>query len=397
MANHFCIVVSLLDLEWSSDDLLNGVFQFVRDRKCAHVHVSSGLLGDCSCAEIPAPLGILAKIDSRDVWKRLQEFNCPVINVNGSLECDFPCVMIDEMAVGQLAADHLIEQGFRELACLTETKRKHVDRRATSFSTACNLGRGRRLSIEQNCEAGINVMAPAVQQCEHWLEQLPRPIGVFAASDGLARVLLQASRNLGVAVPDELGIVTVDDCGFVSENMWPPLTAIVPPLQRVGYEAAHLLAEMVSFGTTVDSCYLVPPTEIHLRRSTDILAIADEDVAAAVRFIREKCCRQINVGDVVEAVSISRRALEQRFSALLGHSPKEEIRRARIRVAKRFLQDLHLSISDVAVRAGFGSPALLSTQFKQYVGVSPIEFRKRHVRTKPKLNAIRNSAIGKGT
>jgi hypothetical protein len=57
---------------------------------------------------------------------------------------------------------------------------------------------------------------------------------------------------------------------------------------------------------------LIPPLGIATRRSTDILAVENPDVVAAIRFIRENCHRPIRVADVLTEVPVSRRCLEQK-------------------------------------------------------------------------------------
>jgi len=68
----------------------------------------------------------------------------------------------------------------------------------------------------------------------------------------------------------------------------PPLSSIVLSLEKAGYEAASVLDQMMA-GRAVppNTIIKVEPTHVVTRQSTDILAIEDQDVAEAVRFIRE--------------------------------------------------------------------------------------------------------------
>ena len=69
---------------------------------------------------------------------------------------------------------------------------------------------------------------------------------------------------------------------------------------------------------------LVEPENVVTRRSTDILAITDPEVAAAIAFIHQHSCEPIHVADVVEAVHVSRSTLEARFKALGPHDPRRD-------------------------------------------------------------------------
>ena len=113
------------------------------------------------------------------------------------------------------------------------------------------------------------------------------------------------------------------------------------------------------------------------RQSSDVLAIEDEDVVAAVRFIRAQAQRPIGVSDVLEAVTVSRRSLERRFRAALGRGLGEEIRRVRLGKAKSLLSGTEIPIGQVATNSGFSEAKHLSTVFRQETGFTPTEFRRQ--------------------
>ena len=62
----------------------------------------------------------------------------------------------------------------------------------------------------------------------------------------------------------------------------------------------------------------IAPKGVIARRSTYVFAVDDEDVAAAMRFIRQHACEGIKVDDVLSVVPLSRTALERRFSQVGG-------------------------------------------------------------------------------
>src|SRR5206468_4043368 len=115
----------------------------------------------------------------------------------------------------------------------------------------------------------------------------------------------------------------------------PPLTSIVPNSERIGYEAATLLDRMMAGKKPPAEPIFIEPTGVVTRRSTEVLAIEDRHIANAARFIREHACEGIDVSNLLKAVPLSRSALERRFAASLGRSPKEEILRVRLNRAKQ--------------------------------------------------------------
>ncbi len=123
--------------------------------------------------------------------------------------------------------------------------------------------------------------------------------------------------------------------------------------------------------------FLVAPRSIVERQSTDVVAIDDPDVAAAVRYIRTRAHEQINVKNVLGAVAVCRKTIDVRFMKFLGRTPAEEIRRVRVEQAKRLLADTDLPISAVAKTAGFTGQEAFSVFFRREAGLTPTEYRRQ--------------------
>jgi LacI family transcriptional regulator len=115
---------------------------------------------------------------------------------------------------------------------------------------------------------------------------------------------------------------------------------------------------------------------VETRASTDIFAVADADVTAALRFIEDHAGEMITVEDVVRASFATRRMLERKFKSLLRHSPRERILRAHLEQSKRLLIHTGLSMLDVALHSGFPSGSKFSAVFKREIGVGPSQFRR---------------------
>ena len=124
---------------------------------------------------------------------------------------------------------------------------------------------------------------------------------------------------------------------------------------------------------------LVEPQGICTRQSTDILAINDPEIAAALRFIREHALSGINVQDVLRAVPVSRRVLESRFRRALGRTPHQEMMRIKLNRIKDLLRDSDLSLSEIAQRAGFEHEEYMSVFFRRETGMPPGKYRRQHL------------------
>ena len=119
----------------------------------------------------------------------------------------------------------------------------------------------------------------------------------------------------------------------------------------------------------------IPPLGIATRRSTEVLAIDDRHIAAALRFIREHACEGIGVPDILSAVPLSRSVLERRFAALVGRAPKAEILRVQLHRARELLATTDFPLNVIAEKAGFKHPEYLSAIFKKKTGSTPGRYR----------------------
>jgi LacI family transcriptional regulator len=217
----------------------------------------------------------------------------------------------------------------------------------------------------------------AEEEIASWLLSFSRPVGVMACFDIRARQVLDACRRAGLVVPDQVGVIGVDNDEFLCGLTDPHLSSVALDPRRAGYEAAKLLDELMSGRQRPRAqVSFIPPLDVVTRRSTDVVALDDADVSAALRFIREHACDGIGVKDLLDEVPLSRRVLEGRFRNLLGRTPHEEIARVRFERARQLLRETRMPMAEVARRSGFRNPEYLSTAFRQEFGTSPNAYRK---------------------
>ena len=122
----------------------------------------------------------------------------------------------------------------------------------------------------------------------------------------------------------------------------------------------------------------VEPLWVVTRKSTDVLAVEDRKVAAALRFIREHAAEPMHVRDILERVPISRRSLELRFRKVVGRSINEEMQHIHFQRARQLLIQTDYSLKRVAELSGFGSQSYLAQMFRRKLGVTPLRYRREH-------------------
>jgi len=295
-----------------------------------------------------------------------------------------PNIIGDTQKMGEMAAEHLLERGFRQFAYCGfedmfgarsrgESFRKTIA--AAGFET--HFYEQPRARVKRAWEDEQNLMAD-------WLKSLPKPVGVMTCTDDRSQDVIEACKIAGLHAPEQVAVIGVDNDELVCELSNPPLSSIALNAERAGYEAAELLDRMMSGEKCADKDIIVEPTHVVTRQSTDILAIEDSDVGAAVRFIRQHARLPIQVSDVVEAAALSRRGLEVRFKRIVGRSIHEEIKRCRIEQLETMLLETDLSISRLATVFDYPGVEKLSRYFQREKGLTPLAYRKKYGKKQPR-------------
>jgi LacI family transcriptional regulator len=199
----------------------------------------------------------------------------------------------------------------------------------------------------------------------------------MVAHDTQGILILDACRRAGVHVPDDVAVVSVDNDSVLCEVATPPLSSLDQNVQKLGFEAASLLARMMGGEKVANANYFIEPGQVIVRQSSDVVAVADAGVAKAIRFVRENACRGLNVTEVARAAGMSRRALEKKFAHLLGRSPLEEIQEIRFRRVRQLLLETDLLLPQIAELAGFEYQEYMVRFFKKRTGLSPGQYRRK--------------------
>ena len=320
----------------------------------------------------------------------LLRLSVPLVGVGGGYgwfrpDMSIPYVGTDNTAVARLAADHLLERGFVHFAYCGYSPTPVngcSKKREEAFSEAI-VEAGHSCAIHNVPDTASDTWEKLGKELAQWLASLPRPRGLMACNDSRALQILEACRMAGLRVPEDVAVVGVDNEEAVCPFSDPPLTSVDQGAQQTGYEAAQLLDQWMDGEPVAPGKRLVSPVEIVARGSTEILAVGDEDVADALRFIREHGCEGIGLDDVSKALDSTNATLRRRFKAVLGRTVHEEIQRVRIERAKQLLVSTDWTFRKIARQSGFCSVQHMSTRIRQATGHTPRQYRQRYATPSP--------------
>jgi len=325
--------------------------------------------------------GVVARITHAALAEQLIAMRIPAVNVSWYPlgESLIPRVTCDEQAAAQMAFKYLQSNGFRQFAyCGSTLRPNYYDRFGASFcATADEAGYTcPRFSPDQQEFAKLN-SEQQLQELSQWLLQLPRPTALLAFDDIQGRQVTEACTQVGLLVPQDIAVLGGEHDELMSRISTPPLSSIDQGPHEVGFRAAERLDELMRGEDVRPFNILLPPRRIIASQSTDKIALDDDLLANAIRFIRAHITEEFQIEDILREVPMSRRALEMGFRKHLGRTPRDEIRRVRVDKAIQLLCDTDWSVTRIARACGFGRPELLTRAFRRELRTTPSDFRKR--------------------
>jgi DNA-binding LacI/PurR family transcriptional regulator len=196
----------------------------------------------------------------------LEQESLPFVVVGRRVENSDVSFVTPDHSGGALAVTrHLIELGHRRIAFTTrdELGITSRDRLASYRQALYEAG----ISFAQELVVPTTTVPGSSYQAMSTLLDLPQPpTAVFAIHDTVALECLQAIKDRGLRVPDDVAIAGFDDWRD-SLTAVPPLTTIHPPLIDVGLRATEILLARVA-DRSLPPVRLTLPVELVIRQST---------------------------------------------------------------------------------------------------------------------------------
>ncbi len=360
--------------------ILSGIAQYMTAHEPWSIYVDQRGLSD------PPPTwlndwnghGVIMRAQTNRIAKIVANLGVPAVDTQHQLKgLNVPAVISDHAAVARTVADHLLERHFKhfafvgvERALWSRMRRDAIVEILRKEGLVCHVYSpiSRRRFLE-SWEGGQQDLAD-------WLNEMPKPLGVFAAHDLRGLCVLDACRRIRLPVPEQVAVIGVDNDETLCNLADPPLSSVKLDLERIGYQAASLLDQLMKGKKPPKKSIAIKPLGVVTRRSTDIVAISDALTAQAVQYIHQHACNGISVDKVAEHCSVSRRFMERSFNQFLGTSPHEQIVRAKLSRVKQLLIETDFPLDTIANKCGISQAAHLSVLFKKEVGQTPGEYRR---------------------
>jgi LacI family transcriptional regulator len=325
------------------------------------------------------PHGIIGLLFHGDVADALQGLEVPLVNTTSTLSrWEVPLIEADHEHVGRMAAEYFLDKGYCHFGFFGSAW-THVSRTREAGYRERLTQSGFALA---SCHAEYLPRPPVGASWRHvdkqvadWLRTLPKPVAILCSNDVPARDLADVCRQLQLKVPQEVALLGVDNDELECGLTWPSLSSIELP--ALGYEAARLLDGLMRGKKPPAKAIFLPPIRVVTRQSTDMRAVDNPVVVAALDFIRANLVDEFTVDDIANGAGVGRRDLERKFRATLGRSVLDEVRTARVDRVRQLLGDTQLSMAAIAQRAGFSGSRRMAVVFRETTGVTPRQYRRQ--------------------
>jgi LacI family transcriptional regulator len=149
-------------------------------------------------------------------------------------------VVVDNLGGAQTAVEHLIWHGHRKIACIGyDSNYYSISRRILGYINVLT-----RAGLKPALYGDASTPEAVGKIIQSWRQAKDRPSALFSLNNVTTLRVLQALKELGIRIPDEIAVIGFDDFSL-APLLSPPLTAIRQPAQVLGTQAAKLLFDHI--------------------------------------------------------------------------------------------------------------------------------------------------------
>lgn len=207
---------------------------------------------------------------SDEMVKYIHKFDIPYLMINRHVEDNVVQIYNDDRKGGQLAANHLLALGHRDIAVIAgpqdmnhshhlrfDSFKRQVEVAGLKLTEAFTIN-----SQTTNFEDGYELLS------QLWERSHKKPTAIFATSDMLALGAMRALADKGIRIPQDVSVIGFDNIDY-ADYAFPPLTTIHVEKWNMGYDAVTILDQLIRKQQAPSGKLAYQPTIVK-RASTDI-------------------------------------------------------------------------------------------------------------------------------
>ena len=326
-----------------------------------------------------------------------EHLNLPIVVCTHALSCkvdlnllpNVGTVLADSEAIGRHVGEFFLEHGLDNFAFMginLNRERIYGLARCAAFRAAVMSDEDSGKTFSEKtfgvCKANGDSWDQPRKTILKWVKSLPLPCGVFANGDYSASVFVDACNMLGIDIPGQIEVVSVNNSYGICEGMGTTISSIQPDFDKCAQQSIELAVKMIdASGLSVEDRTVVVADHVLIERSSSLSGRSHgKIVTRAKEFIKHNACNGISVMDVVKHLGIARRTLEIRVRYATGRSVLDLIRTVRLRNICRLLTTTSLSLSEVITQSGYNLTGNIGLLFKRTYGMTMRQYRIKYAK-----------------
>ena len=290
---------------------------------------------------------------------------------------------LDRPSIARAALDLLLRRGCASLAYYGahEPRKIRMSRALRHEFERAAAERGMEVHfLPRGVYNGIFTRASELSKIQAWLGGLPKPCGILACSDVLAKDVIDVCRLMDLSVPESVAVVGIGDDELMCETETPTISSIGIDYERTAYQVAAALDRKMAGETVADAPQMMCGVSGVVERGSTFNAKgAGYVVARALKYILENASSNPDLGnrEVARGIGVGVRTLEMRFKETTGGTVADRIRTIRLQRVCHWLKTTDIPLNKISQAAGFKSPTTLQLLFRRTYGMSMSAWREK--------------------
>lgn len=383
------VIIAFAHNNKADRDRLSGVLRYAARAPALNLHIidnTGDTLMTCrqsSLRKTPLDGAICSDPKAIDILRRnfvlSPRFQSAVIDgLDGNANRGISIEM-DIASIYRQAIDIFIHRGYRKVAFLGTTVKCELKWSAAAEAAFVQEANRRGCFTGSFACSPISSLTGGLGDIGKWLSSLPKPCGIMAYSDEIARIALDACHLAHFDVPGSVAIIGLDDDIGFCESCRPALSSFLPDFELSGFMAAKLLNDVLTGKRT-------PPLRkpYGLKHFSERASTIDPRggcrlVSLALEIIGKAALKpELSVRDIAAKLHVSARILELSFKRILGHSPKQEITNRRLAALQQQLRYPSVPISTAISKCGFKTLNAAHVAFQRRFGMGMRAWRSEN-------------------
>ena len=364
-------------------EYFEGILDFIKDDPSIFLHAFT--FADRNISDLRSMHGIISyTVPPPEVMKVFRGRHPPIVAITMCKPTD-PTLCyahIDPNGVAERVVDLLVKRNCNSYAFCSSHAPYFTNESAAllkAFRRQLFARTGRMPKFFRPISTlNINLIGSEVKRFTSWFEQMPKPCGMFVHGDDVARKMLDSCRLKGIKVPDEMRVIGTGNSPMYCERTFPTLSSYAIDHHRAAADAARALQRLIAGELTPqEASYEIPLTDVVERASS----VDERGSARLAQEARDFIRRQLQRGhapaarDIAFHLNVSVRKIENDFSAIHGHTLRDEIAAQRLDLLCKALRSSNEPIKTLVARSGFGDMSQATRTFKAKFGMTMTDYR----------------------